>query len=448
MPNLALLILGLIPPAYLITLISRYGIPEALSLRAAGIMFPWVGYHLSPWLFFITGKQWDTFLLVPAYIDTALIFSTVSSFGFLIGYSYFFCKKLAIERSNRSGDEGIRVSPRLVVFLAAIVLGLLVVWTGGLAELWSATTYRGEGQFDERTDVADKMRHVIAVIRTPITIALIVASGFLILNSNYSRSNFWVGHFGLLVASLYGFYHFSRAAGFPLILVAFLVVRFKKRMAMPYALLLVCMALFMGSVGLEYRGMFRPGVGNYLVAVTDALLGITGGGARSYEFSTGFVNPLDATAAFTRVVELGAPHEDHLSTVFKFFWNLNPLPSEFVPLFPIGEDLASAMGTWGRSGLTTPAFGELYRVFGYWGTLGMLVVGMLCGWCERRAVVRPSMLSSLNVLLFFAAFPLGLHSAMRAMTRPFVYGAVMLFASRFRWGAATGKSKLRATIPR
>jgi hypothetical protein len=144
------------------------------------------------------------------------------------------------------------------------------------------------------------------------------------------------------------------------------------------------------------------------------------------------VNPLDSVAAFTRIVELDSNHRYALSMPFKLLWNLNPLPSELVPLFEIGEGLASAMGTWGNYDLTTPALAELWRVFGYWGSLGMLIVGMLCGWCEKRAVMQPSLLSLLNVLLFFAAFPVGLHSSLRPMTRPFVYGAALMLAARLR----------------
>lgn len=437
MPNLALLIAGLIPLAYVAMLIRRYGVSEALSLRVIGVMFLWIGYHLSPWLFFLTGEQWDYFLLVPQHINTALAFSTLSSLLFLIGYSSIFKRRLARMRAERIGFETISVSTLLVAFLACVLLAVVLVSVGGVAELWSATVYRGEGQFEERHG-AEKIAQVIAVLRAPLTIAVVLASGFLILGSSYSRLKFWIGHLGLIIASLHGFYFFSRAAGFPLILVAFMGLRMKGRRGLPYALLLISLALFMGSVGLHYRGGYQ-GVGNYLAAAGDSLARLTEGGGRHVQSSAQFVNPLDSVAPFTKVVELGArPGEDQSILALKFLWNLNPLPSEFVPLFEIGEGLASAMGTWGSTGLTTPALAQMYQVFGYWGSAGMLIVGMLCGWCEKRAVLRPSLLSSLNVLLFFAAFPIGLHSSARAMTRPLVYGAVLILIARFRWKARHG----------
>lgn len=63
MPSLALLIIGIIPLIYVAILIRRYGIPEALSLRPVGVVFIWIGYHLSPWLYFATGQTWDHFFV-------------------------------------------------------------------------------------------------------------------------------------------------------------------------------------------------------------------------------------------------------------------------------------------------------------------------------------------------------------------------------------------------
>lgn len=434
MPSLILLLAGLVPLAYVALLVRRLGVAEALSLRPIGVVFLWIGYQLSPWLYFITGEQWDHFLLVPEHIDLSLLFSTICTVLFLAGYAYVFTDRVAQERPRSVGTKSIDVPPKLVGLLALLLFSLILTSTGGISELWSASTFRGEGQFDERVGV-EKLYQVIAVIRIPVTIALTVASGFLILRSTYSKWNFWLGHLGLIVASLHGFYYFSRAAGFPLILVAFMALRLRGRDAVVYSLVLTGLAMFLGSVGLNYRhwGSGLQGVGNFLAAAGYSLTRFPEVGSQQASSLVSFANPLDSVAPFTRIVELDSNHDDSLSMPFKLLWNLNPLPSEFVPLFEIGEDLASAMGTWGSTGLTTPALAELYRVFGYWGAIGMLMVGMLCGWCEKRVVLRPSLLSLLNLLLFFAAFPIGLHSSLRAMTRPFVYGAALILAARFRF---------------
>jgi hypothetical protein len=428
-----LLLVGLGPIVYVAMQIRRFGITEALSLRPIGVMFLWIGYHLSPWLYLLTGEQWDYFLLVPEHINLSLVFSTTCTVLFLAGYAYVFTDRVAGNRITSAGAEFINVSPALVALLALLVFALLLTLTGGIAELWSATTFRGEGQFDERVGI-EKLWRIIAVMRVPVTVALIMASAFLILRSTYSQLNFWLGHLGLVVASLHGFYYFSRAAGFPLILVAFIALRLKGRRALVYALILTSLAVFLGSVGLNYRhwGGGLQGVGNFLVAAGYSLTQLPGPGGGQGASLVSMVNPLDSVAAFTRIVELDSNHRYALSMPFKLLWNLNPLPSELVPLFEIGEGLASAMGTWGNYDLTTPALAELWRVFGYWGSLGMLIVGMLCGWCEKRAVMQPSLLSLLNVLLFFAAFPVGLHSSLRPMTRPFVYGAALMLAARLR----------------
>lgn len=429
MPSLAQLIVGLLPLGYVTWLALRFGFGEALSLRSAGVAFFWVGYHLSPWLYFLTGERWDRFLLVPDHISSGLLFSTLCSSFFLVGYSRVFTYRLARFRARSTNNQEITVRPRSVVALSLLVVLSGLVSVGGVNEFWSATSHRGAAQFDQRDAVGIAVQ-MIAVLNTPLTIGLAIFSGFLILQRRQFHYQVALGIAGLLVAALHGMSTFSRAAGLPLIIFALLALRIRGKRALAYATAAILLALFMDSVGLNYRGSYYPGIRNYIGAAADSFSEAIKA-RRGEQWSQGFLNPLDAQAPFTRVVHIGAGHDQETNWLaFKLLLNLNPLPSGLVPPFEIGENLSVVMHTWGSTGITTPAFAELYRVFGQFGSIALLFVGLVCGWCEKRNVLRPSPLNLFNVMLFFAAFPIGLHSSLRAMTRPYIYGFALVVAAR------------------
>lgn len=431
MPNLALLVVGLLPLGYVIWLGLRFGFAEALSLRPAGVAFLWVGYHLSPWLYFLTGETWGDFLLVPEHINSGLLFSTLCSSCFLVGYYFVFNNRLARFRAYSASHQKIIVRTPIVVALSLLVLLSSIASAGGINEFWSATSPRGEAQFFER-DAVGMAIQMISVLRLPLTIGLSIVAALIIIQGRRSYDRIALGIAGLLVASIHGMYFFSRAAGFSLIMFAFVALRIRGKRAIGYSGVAILIALFMGSVGLNYRGDYYPGVGNYLSAAADSIsLEIEGKGDR--QTSSKFQNALDSQAPFTRFIDTGAgENRDSFSLALKLLWNLNPLPSELVPQYEIGERLAIVMGTWGNTAINTPALAELYLVFGYAGSVGMLLIGLICGWFEKRSVLQPSPLNLLNVILLFASFPIGLHNSLRAMTRPYVYGCALVIAARTR----------------
>lgn len=426
-PSLILLILGLLPLMYTAVLSLKYGFSEAISLRLIGILFFWIGYHLSPWIYYFTGTPWDSFLLVTYEINTGLLFSTLCSIFYLVGYAYFFRKRDAIYRSKNQVNYYISISYKIVLLFCVAVFIITVIMVGGLDELWSATRGRGEGQFDTR-DWIGNIYQMLNVFQTPLTIALVIVSSLLILKRTKSPMICILGIVGLLIASLKGMYEFSRGSGFPFIMFIFIALRLKGLRFLPYATLVIIPAIYFGSIGLNERGNYNSGVGNFLSAMFNPQEQSI---ATKQHSLAEWVNPLDAQAPFTHLADSitwQQPSAWDLGP--KLIWNLNPLPSEIVPLYQLGIGLAEMMGTVGSTGITMPSFAQLYFVFGYAGSLGLLVIGLLSGWFEKRFVYNPTVLNLFAVVIVFGAFPVGLHSWLRAMTRPFVYAITLILLLR------------------
>ena len=423
-----LLFAGLTPLVYATALVTRYGVKELSSLRFLGVVFIWIGYHFSPWQSYLTGEMWDTYLLVPSQIDDALLFTTFAMFAFLIGYARVFQRKHARLRGRMSGQFALpRVKPDWVVWLGAIVLVLTITTVGGIEEFWASQFTRGYGQFEER-DLLGTIGQMLGVIRLPLEVMLGMMASLLILRANGSGSAYLLGFTALLVASLSSMWGFSRAAGFPFLFLAFLAFRMKARRSAGVALACMVLAFYLGSVGSHERHN-NPGIANF----TKAAFGVGEKSALTsgVEESIPFINPLDAMPAFTRKAEQRLLEPSPLFTVVgKFFWNLNPLPSEIVPLYPLGRGLADVMGTLGYVGLTTPAFAEAYYVFGLAGVGIVALLGAALAWFERLTVIRPGVVSSIAVTLVFMSVAVGLHSSMRAMTRPMVYATFLVVLAR------------------
>ncbi len=430
--TLPLLLLGLVPLLYVGLLVARGGPRELTSLRFAGIALTWVGYHLSPWLTYLSGEPWDSFLLVSAYIDTGLLFSTLCMFAFLFGY------RLAMGQRQRRG-RGPRfyllrfplIKPEWVVAVALLSLVTFVALVGGPGEAWAASHARGAGQFLPR-DAVGKARQMAIVLLGAGNAALTTISALYLLQGRLSTTRLGIGASGLLTASLKGLYGFSRGAGSPLVVFGFLCLRLKGRRGILPAVLSVLLALYVAYVGLTQRGSRNPGVGNFLSAVCESATTIGIGGTEYVASRAGGpLNPLDSMAAWTRkaqAVETEKPDRSRMALYF--LWNQNPLPSEIVPLKRTGEDLARVMGTWGSVGITTPALGVLYYVFGSMGFLLAVPLGCVYGWFEGLTVREPGVVSSVCLLLCLMSFGVGLHSSVRAMTRPVVYALALVVVKR------------------
>lgn len=424
--------LGLIPVLYVLMLIARLGLKEALSLRTAGVAFIWVGYHLSPWLAYISNEPWISFLLVSGHVNDGLLFSSLCMFGFIIGYGFILGYGAPPKALRKySHLQFPKVKAKWLIWLSIISVALFIVSVGGIDEVWISSRARGAGQFDAR-DLAGKILHMLKVITIAFNIVVVCVAGLFIIQNKRKPLLQALGWLSIFIASLRMIWWFSRGAGFGFIILAFLALRVGGRRRIVLAAASIAMALYLGSVGLNERGMYSPGLGSFLQAVwTPSNNG--DGAPTTMLFTTPNSNPLDAMAAWTRKTQ--TRHQDMPSIgdmILPFLWNLNPLPSEIFPLAKIGESLSTVMGTVGSTGLTTPALAEIYYVFGYPGSIVMAIFGAICAWFEKLTITRPGPISSIGLLLTFVSFPIGLHSSTRAMTRPVLYAyAFCVFMTRF-----------------
>lgn len=422
------LLLGLLPLVYLIRITLRYGKGELFSLRVMVIVIIWVGYQLSPWIAFYQGDYWNSFLLAPAYLDTAIFFSALSMLAILVGYGLIFQKRHVLYRRLQ---EDVWVVPRIhwhwVFFTVIIFLAIAIYTKGGLADFWDAAYFRGEGQWRELT-LQVRFENALNVLLAPLAILLTLLSALYILYRPSQFSRWFIGLLGILTAMLPAMHGFSRMAGFPLLLFAYLIFRFRKFKITSFIsiALLMAGAFFMGNIGYNHRGFYTPGVGNFLHAVfvgdTPASLN------RADTLLDPGRNTLDAAAPFTRQAEVKdlVDRNSGINQLPNFLLHINPLPSGIINPGRIGVGLAEYMGTVGSTGITTPALADIFKAFGYVGVVVLVLIGGICGYFDRYALNHKGMVAQINILLIVIGTGVSLHSGIRAWTRPMLYAAVLI----------------------
>lgn len=398
-----------------------------LKLRFLGVLFIWVGYHLAPWCAYYYDGRWPSFLLVPAFVNEGLLFSQVCMWSYLLGYDLL----LFVSRSSGVGREepGVLMMPkvdgRILFWLMVLSAFTFVINVGGPDEIWKASYTRGE--MGAQVWTHSTVTKVSALIATPLNATLGCIGSLYILQEQGGFLRKVGGVVALLLASLQAIHFFSRGAGFVFILFTFLALRMKHRRAVPVALLAIVFAFFLGNTGLSERNNYNPGLGNFIEAsITPQIASLNDGKVLSIPRPESI--GLDAMAPFTRKVEAAQfERPDFWEMAKRFFINLSPLPSQIFPPQPIGRDLSVIMRTTKSAGITTPALAETYYVFGKWGALLVAVLGAACAFFEKRVIVAPGLTSSICVLLCFISLPIGLHSSVRAMTRPVTYAFIITF---------------------
>jgi len=430
--TLWLLLAGLLPPAYCLWLVLRFGFGEAVSLRSVGVLALWAGYHLSPWLGFFQQDVWDPFLLVPEHIDDGLLFSVLCMGTFLAGFGRVHppgassvCARTQLPRGAAM------ISLRLLLALSLVTLGLFLLVVGGPEEAWKSSVPRGWGQFDDR-DFLGKLRHMATIACTVANVILAcVASVYLLQPAGPTAwQRILVGIPALLIASLEPLHWFSRVAGQAFMIFAFFALRIKGHRGIPVALLAVASGAYFGYTGLQWRGDYNPGLGNFLSAAAKPLDASKTQQAPTPDEPLAALNPLSGIEPWTRKAQERQSHPPNcLSAATDLLWNLQPLPSELVPLRPLGWDIAEMVNTCAANyGITTPALGEVYYAFGHLGSLLMFGLGMLYGYVERLAVRKPGLATYLCLLLFAISLPASLQKNVRTQTRLFLYGLALCWA--------------------
>jgi hypothetical protein len=429
--TLVYLAIGLLPLAYVIFRAFRMGAKEISSLRFCGVFLFWIGYHLSPWLAYLAGEPWESSLLVDRYIDASLLFSSLCMATFLAGHEIA-SGRGAEARATAPASQPTFPLEKTVTSLSVIALLLFVWGAGGMETAWRDPMPRGAGQFDVR-DWDGKIRHLVGLAANLTYVVLAFLSSELIVKRLYREERrpqgLLAGSAGLVTASLHGLYGFSRLAGLPFFIFAFVALRQAGRRSWALVAASCLLALYLGTVGYYGRGLFHPGVGNFVDAVylsqrfqAESLGDLA---------TLGNLNMLSATEAWTKKAETSEYEPADVSVMApRLLWNLHPFPSELVPIRPIGTDLSDIMGTWGSTGITTPAFAELYYVLGYSGCIAVLFLGMAYGWFDREATRQAGVISSMCVLLCVASLGVGLHGSLRAMTRYVLYAFLFLSFQR------------------
>lgn len=424
--TLWLLLVGLSPLIYVCVLGIKLGVQEIVSLRFIGVLLIWLGYQFSALWSFLAGEIWESYLLVPDQIDTGLAFSALAMIAFLIGYSSVFRARISLLRRSSSATVSIpSVRPRWVFWLSVVVLALTILNVGGLDEFWASAYPRGYGQFVHR-DAAVLVERAVSVIRLPLEIVLGLMASLLVIQNKGSLSSYLLGFSALTIASMGSIWSFSRGAGFPFFVLAFMALRLGSGPRYIIALLGLSFALFLGSVGLQERNSYFPGIANFTEAAVSML--VRGRHAGDSSEGEAIYNPVDAMPSFTRKSQqrdFESPSPVAMGA--KYLWNLNPLPSAFIPIYPIGRSLTDVMGTSGSVGITTPSFAEMYYVFGFFGVAVVALVGVVVGWFERLVVMKPSVVSSIAIVLVFISLAISLHSTTRAMTRPMIYAGILIW---------------------
>jgi hypothetical protein len=435
--TLYLLLLGAVILCNEMRRVVRLGLQEVLSMRFCGVAFLWIGYHLSPWLAYL-GNDWDDLLLVPALLDRGLLFSLLCMAAFVFGH---WCVMGGRPTWAQPWGHGLiasyRVSAGMLFGAVGLSVLLFVITVGGIGEVWQSSMGRGAGQFIER-DMLGRIVQMLTIMQAVISIVGACLASLFLLAQRPSTLRMLGGSMALIAFSLAHMYSFSRGAGFAFLILALVAIYLKRLRGMPIVMVAIPLALFLGSVGYHQRGNFNPGIGNFLEAVPRAVEEMVPNEQRVMVGEPEpVINTLDSMSVWTRVAAIADDYKpDRLTHGVDLLLSLSPLPSELVWVAGVGPDLVAIMGTGTSMGITTPALAQIYYALGSGGAVVMVVIGAIYGWFDRLRVVQPGGISLLCSIMCLASLAIGLHSVLRAMTRPLIYAFIMFrgyswFASQY-----------------
>lgn len=188
-------------------------------------------------------------------------------------------------------------------------------------------------------------------------------------------------------------------------------------------------------IGITHRAISPLGIWSFLEAVLDpnvdalqSILSYSPDGSRVIGPSANF---LDASAPFTARAwasqgEIGASWR-HLK---QFLLILQPLPAIFFgdADLRVGASLSIAYGTYGRTGLTTPAMAELFVLFGYASVILGFLYGRLLKSADRMMQRKKSIWAFLVYALLIAGIVVAGHSGLRAFARPTILAMILMIA--------------------
>lgn len=432
--SLYYLLFGLVPLAYCAFQVLRRGCRELLSLGFAGVTFTWIGFHISPWIFYLTG-EWANGIMCEDYLDEGLFFTTCAMLAFLLGYEWAMRRWQGDTRMVPVDDIHLpQINAKWIIFFSLVLCFLFLLKTRGPENVWRDTlprSARGVHIWETVVTPLEKLEKALGSVTGPVSACLAILASIVILGPESRSGNrrYVLGGAGLAVASLDSIWDFSREAGLGIFVLTIVAIKLKGRRAIPLATACLLLVLWFNNTSMKCRGVYNPGLGNFMEAAFSGKGDGNNEPTRLLDLHD--LNPLEFMHAWTRkadVRDFDSPpfFENAIAVV----WNLNPLPSALVPPRDIGPNLTFVMGTEGICGLNTPALGELYYAFRYWGLILIIPLGMLHGWFEAKFRQDPTTVFFLCFLLCFISFPLGIHQGIRPMSRPLWYGVIFVLGSR------------------
>lgn len=453
--TLPALLSGLLPIGYVLWVAAWKDVRELVSLRFIAVFATWYAYHLNSWLSYFMGRVWDSHLVVPQYIDQGLWFASLCMVAMVIGYDLFihYWKKRETLRAFeplRQPSRPITLELKWLSVLTAIFLISFVWYTGGLGETWRASQVRLNPEYDLITRTVGVVIPLVAYV-----LAVLVSVYFFQNNEEKELQHYALASLLLLLASAQRIFLFSRAAGQAFMILGIVALAMRGRKGIPTALVCLFLVYWMGGIGLEYRSQYNPGWANYFEAAVSSIVSEEqeqdlGYGDTSLDFSefadNNFNNAMDPWTLRQHSKSEDRFTDEH---VFRFFWNLHPVPSAILPSYPIGEDLTVIVGSVGFSGVTTPMMATVYYVFGYMGALFYAFLGAVYAWFNTLAFERRTPTTILCWLMGFVGIGIGLHSDVRASTRSIIYaGFFYLVLETGKWLWARYRDETSDPVPK
>lgn len=401
-------------------------------------------YFLSPIVSNLSGG-WEGFLLFPHKVDQAICVAMLFVLSVALGYA----AGRASERRNSilsNPLDSVRESRifngsyRRIAVIASLSFLLLCIHHllvyGGLQNLFYSELSRGAGQFSEKGFEAI----VAASFYTGSGGA--GAAAAVMMGAHIGRKpRLGVFDFFLIVATVVAcsfpfFSGFSRASGVIALLmgIAILIPGGSKAGHKLFVIILFFLGIYLCAVGITQRAA-PQGIASFIAHAInpdmDLVAAYIGEGP---EANLGYANanPFDAIASISAYLSFSEHREigDILFSIKDLFFAMQPLPAALLGQ-PVrfGPDLATAMGTVGTLGLTTPALAELYHLFGWL----FIFLSFGYGWFMRRADVMlyegRRMTRFIVLMLVLGGIVVAGHNGLRAFARPTVLAIILMLLS-------------------
>ncbi len=421
-----LLLIGLIPLAYVAfkALFARRA--EGLSLRVWSVLILWIAYHASPFLAHFFSIPWTSvfFDIAEQYIDYGLLCSDLCIFAVLWGY-HLGCPQGIQRRQSLAVILGrLNVSATALILLTGACAALFVVSVGGWGQVWTSTEARGTFQWMD-ADFWWRVRHAAKVAGGIISPTLAALATIYALRHEHRGMRMVLAAVVIAISMCQSAHGFSRTTGLSLIIPGVLILNLRGIRAWRLSSVVIAAGLYLSMVGLTQRPNYDPGVGSYLEATMSGIE--LEREQQSATLDLGSIHPLAAIERFTIKAEIKEVEQpDPLVMASHFLWNLHPFPSVIVPLKDLGTEPTEYLGLTNKSGVPSPALGELVYAFGMPGCIFFAIMGCVYGRFDRLRAQQPGIVSSVCYFLCVVSIGASTHAGCRTWTR-FVFYALIVY---------------------